>query len=342
MGGLLKPTEIKLGAKVVGKVSVDVEGIRGEGDYRKPTLVFPLVVALEEKHAPGVFVWELSCSLDYLADRTYVRLGDATLVNWSYCSPWYVDFRIPLTHSALSLIQERQHKISEEPVWFTLGFHGRVAGVYEEPWNSSSQGQLKDPPLPEWRGLGLIRKLAFFDGVMIPELQIRVAASEWTYNVLSKLGLDRLRLIELVVPDEGSLFGEVDAKKAVHLLEEAVKEFNSGRPLEAIQKCRDVFERFRDALTRIAPNKEPEEGEKDPVVRTMALAVADRLSWGKDASQTESLQHCLQAVKKLTDRSHHKEASFSLADARFCLLLLSVLLDYFGRLAAQTKIRQVL
>lgn len=325
--------EIQLGSKIVGKVVLNMEGFCGEGGYRRPTLVFPLTVTIE-KNLPGIFVWEWSCTL-YFNGRN-ARLGEATLVNWNYSPQWRAQCRIPLTHSDLSLMEKQRHKTPEGDVWFVLHFDGRVAGSYEA-WNSISlqdqQSGIEHPHFPEWEPLGIIQKMAFFSHAQFHEMQVRVPASEWVNRVLPGLGFNRLHLIEVTVPDEGSFLGKADAEKIMRLFNESLENFNLGRYKETVQRCRDIFEEISKSLSRereeeIREDIKTKEGKASKIAETIANVVG----WQKDDARIEGLGHCWQALQRLSNRASHRGSTFTSSDARFCLWLVSILLDYLGQL----------
>lgn len=314
---------IQLASRIVGKIAVEVEGIRGTGGYHKPTLVFPVIVTLEE--SLHIFVWDLLCTL-YFSGKN-IQLGQSILVNNRfYPNYWREEWHVSLTTSDLCLIEEQRHKSQDKDVWFTLHFEGRVAGSYKV-WNSmissGQQQEIKHPPFPGWESLGLIKKVAFFDSVQFNELRVRIPASDWVNRVLPGLGFNRLRLIEVVIPEKGTLFGAVNTEKIMQYFDEAIRSFNFGHYTEAVQKCRSVLEELEEII----------EEAKEEKCKKIATTIANKVGWQEEDARVEGIQHCCQALRRLLNKaSHPREITFSFADARFCLLLLSALLEYLGRL----------
>jgi hypothetical protein len=158
----------------------------------------------------------------------------------------------------------------------------------------------------------MFAKFAPFQTVQFDNLEFQVDSSRWVHQVLPGFDLDHIRIIEINLPHGGSL-----PNGAAAFFDEARRDYEGGRYGDCIAKCRRLREVVEKQLgaTKGAP---------------IAEIVGNRLRWTTDAPQRTVIDSSWKALVDITNVAHHPERPglFSAPDARFGLLLTSVLLEY--------------
>lgn len=136
-------------------------------------------------------------------------------------------------------------------------------------------------------------------------------------QVLPQVGLNAVRLVEVEFPKAGGVYPE----QAVRSFDEARRDYDLGRYLECIEKCRYVRHAVEEhlALTR---------------GQCIADAVAQRLGLDPRGPQHDFLDHLWEGFVVMTNAAHHNDHRQQLlrADAQSCLLLAALLLEYLNHL----------
>lgn len=329
---------IRLGGMYgVGSVELIENRVTGEGGPHDPRLVLPLQVRMEPASTDRMLaLTQLTCSLHLVVLGTATHPGNqhgpsttTDLSSGLHCRSlasvgegYIFDVRIPLAQPHVAKLEAWRHSTGGKDFTGTLHLSGKVAWVYQTGGSMSSlmkpldasklDGELFPP------GAGMYSTFAYFWDTRMDDLPLHVPESTWIENVLPGLGLDRLRLVELALPTIGGLL----ELETVQTFDAARREYDSGRYRECIEKCRYVRDGIHECLgaTRERP---------------VAKVIGDRLHMASNAPQRAFLRDAWKSLVDLTNAAHHPTQARLLmpSDARACLLVVAVLLEYLQALA---------
>jgi hypothetical protein len=328
--------EIRIGGTYgVGSITLREAQFAGEGGPTNPRLVIPLHVAMHSRPTEQMLALTfLSCALHPVTPTVHAhdgnQLGAAAVADFGSpfeCrslpqGPCEVDLpvRVPLTLQTLAMIEAHRHAMGGDFV-AVLRLRGSVDWLYRTGNSFPNTPTAKDASgMPEHTfdpGMGMFSITARFWNVTIENLDVRVPASHWVQNVLPALGLDRIRIIEIALPEADSLL----PADVIRTFDAARRECDLGRYRECIERCRDVRNLVENSLG--ATRQHP-----------IAARVSERMGWAADAPQRAFLETSWKAFADLTNASHHisQGARLVAADARACLLQTVTLLEYLTRI----------
>ena len=328
---------INLGGRIsIGTIVPLIVSVRGEGGAYNPHLVVLVKVTMNQQPDAGqIVLTELSAGLHLgsAATSTDNQLGARVHVNLlrefrcrtlpggpNECQ---IALRFPLTQAQIALIEKDRHAQPNHQFTAILTLEATPAWVVRT-WNSAlnplssvqqdAATQAKHPISFE---MGMHSLLAPFWTTRIEDLTVIVPASLWIENVLPQLGMNTLRLIEVALPRRGGLIPD----SAIDFFETALRHFDVGLYREAMESCRDV---------RTAIERELGATEANPI----GNIVAQRLGWDTGIPQQTLLNAMWNSFRIVTNEAHHLPGGPRLleSDARACLHLAAILLEYVGQL----------
>lgn len=327
---------INLGGRIsIGTIVPLIASVRGEGGAFNPHLVVPLKVTMNQQPDAGqIILTELSAGLHLgsAATSTDNQLGARVYVNLlrefrcrtlpSGPNECQIALRFPLTQAQIALMEKDRHAqlnhqftailtLEATPAWMIRTWNSALS-----PLSSVQPGTETQAQHPVSFDLGMHSLLAPFWTTRIEDLTVNVPASSWIEKVLPQLGMNTLRLIEVALPQRGEPIHDA----AIDFFETALRHFDLGLYREAMASCRDV---------RTAIERELGATEANPI----GNVVAQRLGWGAGMPQQALLNAMWNAFRIVTNEAHHLPGGPRLleSDARACLHLTSVLLEYVGQ-----------
>ena len=259
---MLATTEIQLNNIFVGKVRIDSAQIRGEGGWLDPHLIIPIEIELYQRpENQQLVLTSISSSLkldgipgtskqigsttqlNLLRNMNYRTFPNAPTVNTLQLS-------FNLTQGQVKKLEEAREDSHQGP--FTLYMEldgvlawiagtGKSVGAYQ-----SEPSTLRGENLP--LVLGMYSELMPFWNTSIAVLRVAIESTTWI-NVLSGLGYDRVRLIEINIsqlPEAEFVAAQFD--RARHYLDE-------GRYEECVAACRGIKNAWEKRLK--ATKKKP-------------------------------------------------------------------------------------
>lgn len=319
-------TSVRVGTGIeIGKVTVDINRISGEGGTYSPVLNFPITTEITEK---SFAITDLSCLVLLQGENLpNLQIGQVNLINGMGLKE-YNELRIPLNQSLVCAIEKYRHKNQNKDVTLILKMKSKIVGIY---WTENSM--LEPVPSEEkhfHQGYGMDSKVVNFWTTSVEDLKITIPQSIWVKKLLPQIGNSRLRLIEIEIPEKGTYFGVIDADKIVKLFDEATNYYNIGLYRDCIARCRDIREVIEGATKATCNN-------------TLSSIIGKEIGWEKNDIRASFIDNYWTALINITNNaSHFREISFSVSDARTCLLSISVLLDYFSRLTDSINTKNAL
>jgi hypothetical protein len=326
---------IRLGGSVgIGSIEVDLARTHGEGGPENPCLVLCLNVTMDPRPAEEMLtLLSLSCAL-YLTPpgpdgSAQTKLVGAPviidlangkeqfLVRSISKLPAQMQARIPLSEAQVAQLERHRHaqsgtfsaiaRLSAAVAWITeTGNSQHIVG--------REMASLKNPfPM----SFGMVSTLAHFWTVSVEDLDVRIPASLWVEKVLPGLGLNRLRLIEVMLPQVAGPLPE----QIVGYFDTAKRSFDLGHYRQSMVECRDVRNAIEQALGASRTN---------PV----GNVVESRLHLPPGSQQRELLNAAWEALYFDTNVAPHLPGGpfITYADARACLHMTAVVIEYLGQL----------
>lgn len=322
----MSAADIRVGTNVIGEITLNENQVRGEGGPYNPRLVVPVEVNLHQRPAAQtIAITSLAYTFYYGEISPSTRVGEPVMRDLTAGFPARSNPQGPsrsrqemqFQASEAMIIQMEAHRHRSPDT----SFQGWLTVSASIAWMLPAGGEAPGPhnlrPIPDYpfdMTMGICLSVAPFLGTSVDNLSIRLPAAIWIDNVLPGLGLDHLRLLEIALPRVG---GVVPAEVIPHF-DAARRDYDAGRYRECIQKCRDV----RNLIEKhLGASKGHPVGD----------AVADLAGLPLLQDQRRFLNQCWVALVDLTSAAHHQTA-YSTADARACLLLTAVLLEYLQML----------
>jgi len=320
------PVSISLtGTRIIGELSLDENRVIGEGGWADPRLVFILQLTLNPAQ-PGALlvITELTCSLHLASPASEQnQLSLAQTVNLLYgfnCravpgGPFrgQVQVRIPLNQALLTQL-ERQRALDPEHA-FEAVLRVKPTIAWLEQTGNTTPDEYGEHPFKNQQ-FGPFSRLAYFWYPQVADLAMRVPASVWTQQVLPGIGYEQVRSVEIRLPTSGLLPAEI-----LGYYDTARRHFDLGNYREAVAGCRDV----RNAVERHLAAK---------AAHPVGAIVVERLGLAADAPQRAILAAAWETLRVATNEAHHVPGGARLteADARLCLHLTAIVLEYLALL----------
>jgi hypothetical protein len=320
---------IQVGTRAVGEITLDADRVRGEGGPHNPRLVLPVTIRMHTRPAAETLtLTELVCTLYAGSIGPAGQIGQPAIVDLTRglparsnphgSTPSYHEIQFPLSDALISLLEEHRHRTENKAFAGWLTISATVAWLAALGGESPlSQNIRAIPDFPFGTDMGICFTLAWFQDTIVENLSVPVSASVWIDSVLPGLGLDHLRLVEIALPHAGGALPD----SVIPLFDAARRDYDEGRYRESIQKCRDVRTRVEKHL---GATKHHPVGD----------AIGDRVASPLNDDEREFLNQSWTALVDFTSAAHHQPA-YVAADAKVCLLLTAVLLEFLqGLLAA--------
>lgn len=310
--------------RTIGEISLDPTKITGEGGLTDARLVFPLQIRLNPSSSKGAMITltELTYSLHSGSPTAeHNQLGPSARINlmvgFSYRSTTngpstgFTSVRLPVGAALLTSLENQRLRHPEHAVSAYLHLQPTLAWL-EQTGNVMPDEYGEHP----FRGeqTGPFSQLSYFWYPQAGDLAIQISASDWVQNVLPGLGHNQARFVEITLPTAAGLFPEA----ILEYYDAARRHLDLGNYREAIASCRDIRNTIEGHLGATRANP-------------IGTVVADRLGFPADAPQRVILNTTWEALIIATNTAHHLPGGPRLtgADARLCLYLTAILLDYF-------------
>jgi hypothetical protein len=325
------PVAIRVGNINIGEVSVQGDQVRGEGGPFDPRLMFPVSVTLQPRPERQAFtLLDVTGSLHPTGTTPSGanRIGPAVTVPLAREQMRFRTFpqasqtqgfelRIPLTPPLVAMLEAQRHASVDKVFRAVLHLLPTIGWLYETG-NSFGRDRTPDGPMGELDvNLGMYSRFALLWTTHIEDLTVEVPASSWVELVLPGLGLDKLRLLEVVLPSASNLV----PAGVVASFDGARRDYDLGDYRGCIEKCRYV----RDALVgHLGATRDHRLGD----------IVADRRGLPADAPVRAFLNGVWRGWWDLTNAGHHVPAqqAFTSADAQACLMTAALILSYLGQM----------
>ncbi len=344
---MLATTEIQLNNIFVGKVRIDSAQIRGEGGWLDPHLIIPIEIELYQRPENQQLVLTgISYSLKLVGNPgTANQIGSSAhlnlIRNMNYRTfpnaPTVNTFQLSfnLTQEQVKKLEEAREDSQQSPFTLYVELEGLMAWL-AGTGNSVDTHQSKPTTL---RGenlpleFGTYSELIPFWNTSIGVLRVTIESTTWV-NVLSGLGYDRVRLVEInlaQMPEAGFVASQFD--KARRYIDE-------GRFEDCVAACRGIKNAWEKRLK--ATKKQP-----------LATILAEKLGWTQEDPHYQFLDKVWEGLHIMTSAFHHPEALSntldgseevsqsivaSAADARFCFYQIVILSEYVERLCRDALI----
>lgn len=322
----MSSANIQVGTHLIGEITLKENQVRGEGGPYNPRLVVPVEINLHQRPAMQAiavtsltytfYCGEISPSTQIAEPVTHdLTASFPARSNPHGPSRSYLEMHFQASETMIVQMEARRHRSPDTTFqgWVTIS--ASIAWMVAAGGEAPGAGSLR--PMPDYSfemTMGICVSVAPFLETSVGNLSIRLPASTWIDKVLPGLGLDHLRLVEIALPRSG---GAVPGEVVPHF-DAARRDYDFGRHRECIQKCRDV----RNLIEKhLGASKAHPVGD----------ALADLAGLPLPQDQRRFLNQCWIALADLTSAAHHQMA-YSTADARACLLLTAVLLEYLQML----------
>ena len=322
--------DIKLATRTVGRLRVDAGMIRAEAGPLEPRLVVPVTIEMNNRPRDQMLVVTHLVSHLHIGDHnnstTQVGLpARLELIPGMYAHSvpegsgrHQTELRFQMSPEAVHRLERARHESADQ--LFTLNMRSTAAVA----WARETRGEMQParggsgetgPEDPFKLQLGMHTDFSFFWTVEIDPLRIQVEPSAWVANVLPGLGVDTMRLVEVLFPPK--LPGSGNAAKA---FDEALQAFNARRYDECISKCRGIVSAWNKSLGATK-------------ARPMGKAVASRQGWAKDDARIEWLNGLWKSLVDLGNAVHHPESRagaprLSPQDAKLHLTMTATMSEY--------------
>lgn len=318
---------ILVGNRIIGTITLNERGTRGEGGQYDARIVFPLTVTMNPRPAAAMLaLTELRCSL-HLTTPTFAgnQVGPTVTVNLlenmacrsvpAVPTSSQIEVRLPVTEHLIAHLETHRHHHAEGTFVAALGLHGTVAWLSATGNTTPPDARMQNHPID--LQFGLFSILAPFWNTKLEDLSVHIAASQWVDQVLPPLGYSSLRLIEVALPSGNGLL----PANLIASFDGARRDYDLGNYRECVQKCRDVRNAVEQHLG--ATRQHP-----------VADVLGERLGLPPEAPQRAFLRNVWAGFADLTNAAHHQSTVQGLlrADAHVCLLTAALLLEYISQL----------
>lgn len=317
------------GGAAIGKVRVEESTIRGEGGWNLPQLVVPIKFEIDpQTPQQELAIVELKASL--FSDRQLfaknlvcqpILIGLTNgFIAWSMSngkpSSQPLELRFFPTQLNIEVLERTRQAAQSD--YFDLFLKLEPTIVAAVHLNQQMAGE--DAPKSPWNiTFGMHSQLAPFWAATVQTLCLRIERTTWIERVLSEVGYDRVRLLEVVLPPSlpahGSAAGEFDRAR----LALAERRFS-----DCVAACRGVISIWEKHLG--ADGK-----------RFVADIVANQLQWDENDRRRKFVDDLWKAANDLSNVPHHPESQtarlqeIGADDARLMLMIVSALSEYLGK-----------
>jgi len=312
--------EIRLmgGTRKIGRININDENINGRGGALSPFLDFPFSIEINEKMKDAsLILWNIQVTLFVTTIDSQIQLSAPISLNLGLDGIHPSILSFPLDQSKIILIEKLRHKEKTKDISFSIKIEGQVAGIYRT--ENSINNNIPKEQIIFPHDFGMNSRVSFFHATKIDDLKIIIPQSVWV-NILPDLGFNRIRMIEIELPDKGKYFGLIDSNEIIKLFDEAIFDHQVGRYKESIWKCRHVRETIEGALKATKDNN-------------LSKIIGHKMGWETNDYRIKFIDNYWKALIDITNvASHSREFSFGVEEAKTCILSISVILDYFARL----------
>jgi len=231
-----------------------------------------------------------------------------------------VELRFFPSAADIELLERHRQTASTGPFSLFLKLEPVVAGLR----NFNEQLPPRDPVAGPWDDprLGMYAELYVFWTSTIDTLRLSIEHTTWVDRVLTGVGYDQRRLLEVSLPpplpSHGSAVSEFDkAKRAIV----------DRRYTDCVAACRGLIGIWERSLgsTRARP---------------VATVVAERLGWAPGDRRRQFVDDLWKAANDISNVPHHPEGQVAAPqpvdprDARLLFFLVTGLSEYLGTLPA--------
>jgi hypothetical protein len=312
-------------------ISVDPARVRGVGGALSPAIEIECDGAVPSRPIDeAIGIERVSLQLWLTHARPAVPIGCPATRYWPggggfHSStrgtiPAHFQMRFALTFEQVRLLEAEVARMGSGPLELELrgevsvGWMRDVAGSQDDPRRAQLPAGLQ--------ALGLSSTLWPFWVAEIHDQRLYLTREQLAQNILSGLGLDRVRLAAIRLPiGSGPLPPEI-----VGQFDAAVRDHDAGRYREAIEKCRDVRNSVEQAL-----------GAKI----SAGQRVGDKVASGGRASPglVSLIQALWDGLTTITNEAHHATdpALFTAAGSRACILTTAVALEAVSELLSPPR-----
>ncbi len=313
------------GNRIVGQVSVDGGALRGEGGPSKPQLVVPLTVQMNNAPAGAMLAlcWlRAHLSMDQHSSpqgtvtqpTTELLLDNLPVRSFPEGQGEHVvPLRFHLTQRDIDILENIRHQAPSDLFSLYLHLEAVVAGV--RTYNSVGGSQVNTHDMPWGLEYGMFSQVFPFWRTGISPVPVSIERSTWVRDVLTGLGYDRARLVEMTFPP--SLPNHPSAARE---WDKAKRALDEQRYADCISECRDILAMWQSQLG--ADKSQP-----------VASIIATRRAWHEDDRRVTFLDRVWKAAIDIVNAPHHPEGHpaeqhFDAADARLMLMLTAALSRY--------------
>lgn len=315
------------GSRIVGEVSADGGALRGEGGPTKPQLVVPLTIRMNNAPADAMVALcllraRLALDRDAPPQRTVARPATELLLENLPArslpdgqNEHTVPLRFHLTHADIAALENHRHQHDADLFTLYLDFDAVAAGVTTYNQVGHRREVVANVPWP--MRYGMLSQLFPFWNTGISELPLYVESSAWARDVLSGLGYDHVRHIEMRFPPPLP-----NHPSAAREWDKARRALDDRRYDDCVAECRDVLAMWQKQLS----------ATKDHPIATV---IAAERKWGGEDRRTDFLDCLWKAAIDVANEPHHPEGQvvaqhFDAADARLLLTLTAALSQYLA------------
>lgn len=319
---------ITIASTQVGRLTADPLRVAGLGGPIDPTLVVTLDVRLDphQPGAPTLALHWLEARLRLpgsppgtprfgpIAFRYTGALGHATIHSLPSAASRTLEISFPLSERQVRAFEELAHRSNSDQVEIAISFVGVVCAVggggpltlRGDEGSGYLAGNVYDlRPIAETR---------------IGDLGIQVPREHWAKAILPGLGLDRLRLVAVRLPDHDPF-----PEAVITRFDAARHEYDAGRYEQSIIQLRKVREAVEKTLHASRAN-------------TIADQLAARLGWAR--GRLDPFDEIWTALRAITNEAAHADDQpprpYHPAEARGAILLAATALEYLGDLLSTT------
>jgi hypothetical protein len=299
--------EIQADGSRVGKISMEIQNVIGEGGPDYPRLRVPVEISLsplQRAMAPQVKWFPLTLlQLAGELNVAHVRIGQfqETLALYSnnptYPNTTTTGIHVPLDPFRVGRIEGRRRGELTLSFWFSP-----LLAIHTES--------------------GQVERFAYISC----ELSIPMPQSHWIDKVLPGLGYGKIELVEISIPE--TALPEIFSK-AVEELNHAKRFLNEGSNGDCVARCRNIIQLIVDSKKVKMP-----EGETLTFPKRVDAFVEQHLGQLLAESKREAFASLLKTLWSFTSIPHHPAPPeyFNRGDAELCLRSAAALLAYGGRL----------
>jgi hypothetical protein len=308
--------------------------IRGEGGPFDARLVVPVSIEMQQRPADQMIA--LTSLLGYLhlgeSNNATTQIGLPAALNLMRgmparsvpggSSPYVIDMRFQLSLAQVHQLEMARHATPDGDFILSLRFEGPLVWIrntYGEARVSPRQAPPAQTEDPFGVQFGLHSDLSYFWTTDIDSLRVHIDASVWIQQVLPGLGIQNLRLIEVVFPP-----GLPEIGNAAKVFDDAENAYFSKRYADCISKCRGIIRAWNQQLT--ATSKQH-----------LAELVGNSQRWPADDPRRKLLDSIWQALLEAANAASHPEGQDpayrpSAHDAQLQLMMTAVVSEYLHQL----------